>query len=142
MKLVFAATGASGAVYLQRLLARVDSAANEVHLVFSTYAKQVVHEELGQHAAEVVVVVVEQHHVPGFRPAAGHQVVRRQHVAALRVVEGGEGVAARQVAQPFGAGGDENVISTQFGHRLTRLEVERRKQRLPAVQQALDSRQW
>ena len=48
MKLVIAATGASGAIYLQRLLARIDCAANEVHLVFSTYARQVVHEELGQ----------------------------------------------------------------------------------------------
>ena len=48
MKLVLAATGASGAIYLQRLLARIDCAANEVHLVFSTYARQVVHEELGQ----------------------------------------------------------------------------------------------
>ena len=48
MKLVLAATGASGAIYLQRLLARIDCAAHEVHLVFSTYARQVVHEELGQ----------------------------------------------------------------------------------------------
>jgi len=48
MKLVIAATGASGAIYLQRLLARIDCAAHEVHLVFSTYARQVVHEELGQ----------------------------------------------------------------------------------------------
>jgi len=48
MKLVFAATGASGAIYLQRLLQRVDASEHEVHLVFSTYAKQVVHEELGQ----------------------------------------------------------------------------------------------
>ena len=48
MKLVFAATGASGAIYLQRLLQRVDASEHEVHLVFSTYAKQVVHEELEQ----------------------------------------------------------------------------------------------
>ena len=47
MKLVVAATGASGAIYLQRLLARLDVREHEVHLVFSTYARQVVHEELG-----------------------------------------------------------------------------------------------
>ncbi len=48
MKLVIAATGASGAIYLQRLLAQIDPAAHEIHLVFSSYAKQVIHEELGE----------------------------------------------------------------------------------------------
>ena len=48
MKLVIAATGASGAIYLQRLLAQLDPAAHEVHLVFSSYAKQVINEELGE----------------------------------------------------------------------------------------------
>ena len=48
MKLVLAATGASGAIYLQRLLDQLDPAAHEIHLVFSTYAKQVIHEELGE----------------------------------------------------------------------------------------------
>jgi len=47
VKLVIAATGASGAIYLQRLLARLDPSAHEIHLVFSGYAKQVVHEEIG-----------------------------------------------------------------------------------------------
>ncbi len=32
MKLVIAATGASGTVYLQRLLEQIDCEANEVHL--------------------------------------------------------------------------------------------------------------
>jgi len=41
MKLVIAATGASGTIYLQRLLDQIDAAANEVHLVMSGYAKQV-----------------------------------------------------------------------------------------------------
>ncbi len=41
MKLVIAATGASGTVYLQRLLDQIDAAANEVHLVMSAHAKQV-----------------------------------------------------------------------------------------------------
>jgi 4-hydroxy-3-polyprenylbenzoate decarboxylase len=47
MKLVIAATGASGAIYLQRLLAQIDPAAHEIHLVFSGYAKQVIAEEIG-----------------------------------------------------------------------------------------------
>jgi flavin prenyltransferase len=47
MKLVIAATGASGAIYLQRLLAHLDPAAHEIHLVLSSYAKQVIHEEIG-----------------------------------------------------------------------------------------------
>lgn len=47
MKLVIAATGASGAIYLQRLLARLDPQEHELHLVLSGYARQVIHEELG-----------------------------------------------------------------------------------------------
>ncbi|MEP7077520.1 MAG: UbiX family flavin prenyltransferase [Chthoniobacterales bacterium] len=45
MKLVIAATGASGTIYLQRLLAQVDAKANEVHLVMSRHAKQVATQE-------------------------------------------------------------------------------------------------
>jgi 4-hydroxy-3-polyprenylbenzoate decarboxylase len=48
MKLVLAATGASGAIYLQRLLARIDTETHEVHLVLSAYARQVIHEEIGE----------------------------------------------------------------------------------------------
>lgn len=48
MRLVVAATGASGAIYLQRLLHYLDKPEHELHLVFSTYAKQVIHEELGE----------------------------------------------------------------------------------------------
>src|SRR6476620_9157282 len=47
MKLVIAATGASGAIYLQRLLDQIDAQAHEVHLVLSPYARQVINEELG-----------------------------------------------------------------------------------------------
>ena len=46
MKLVIAATGASGTIYLQRLLDQIDCAAHEVHLVLSTHAKQVAKQEL------------------------------------------------------------------------------------------------
>ena len=47
MKLVIASTGASGAIYLQRLLAQIDCAHHELHLVLSPFAKQVIHDELG-----------------------------------------------------------------------------------------------
>jgi len=46
MKLVLAATGASGTIYLQRLLAQIDCGANEVHLVMSGHAKQVAAQEV------------------------------------------------------------------------------------------------
>src|ERR1700741_1726047 len=48
MKLVIAATGASGAIYLQRLLEQIDPRANEVHLVASAHSKQVAKQELGR----------------------------------------------------------------------------------------------
>ena len=47
MKLVIASTGASGAIYLQRLLAQIDCARHELHLVLSPFAKQVIQDELG-----------------------------------------------------------------------------------------------
>ena len=47
MKLVLAATGASGSIYMQRLLDQIDPAAHEVHLVLSGHAKQVAKHELG-----------------------------------------------------------------------------------------------
>jgi flavin prenyltransferase len=46
MKLVIAATGASGTVYLQRLLAQIDFAAHEIHLVMSAHADEVAKQEL------------------------------------------------------------------------------------------------
>ena len=46
MKLVIAATGASGTIYLQRLLQQIDCAANEIHLVMSAHAAQVARQEL------------------------------------------------------------------------------------------------
>jgi 4-hydroxy-3-polyprenylbenzoate decarboxylase len=46
MKLVIAATGASGTIYLQRLLEQIDCSAHEVHLVMSAHARQVAAEEL------------------------------------------------------------------------------------------------
>src|ERR1051325_8708214 len=47
MKLLMAATGASGSIYLQRLLDQIDAASHEVHLVMSSHAKQVAKHELG-----------------------------------------------------------------------------------------------
>lgn len=46
MKLVIAATGASGTIYLQRLLDQIDPLENEVHLVMSAHAKQVAVQEV------------------------------------------------------------------------------------------------
>jgi flavin prenyltransferase len=48
MKLVLAATGASGTIYLQRLLEQLDCDAHEVHLVMSAHAKQVAGQELDE----------------------------------------------------------------------------------------------
>ena len=48
MRLVLAATGASGAIYLQRLIHYLDTAEHELHIVFSPYAKQVIHDEIGE----------------------------------------------------------------------------------------------
>lgn len=46
MKLVIAATGASGTIYLQRLLEQIDASAHDVHLIMSAHAKQVAAEEV------------------------------------------------------------------------------------------------
>ncbi len=46
MKLVLAATGASGTIYFQRLLQAIDPAAHEVHVIMSTHARQVAAEEV------------------------------------------------------------------------------------------------
>jgi 4-hydroxy-3-polyprenylbenzoate decarboxylase len=46
MKLVIAATGASGAIYLQRLLTQIDCSAHEVHMVMSARAHEVAKQEL------------------------------------------------------------------------------------------------
>ena len=48
MKLVIAATAASGTIYLQRLLQQIDCAAHEIHLVMSAHAAQVAKQELEQ----------------------------------------------------------------------------------------------
>jgi len=48
MKLVIASTGASGAIYLQRLLDQIDCNRHEVHLVLSSFGKQVIRDELGE----------------------------------------------------------------------------------------------
>ena len=56
MKLVIAATGASGTIYLQRLLAQIDTSANEVHLVMSAHAKQVAAQEVEDFAVPSGVI--------------------------------------------------------------------------------------
>lgn len=46
MKLLIAITGASGALYAQRLLDNLDPQEHEIHVVMSNYAQQVIAEEL------------------------------------------------------------------------------------------------
>jgi 4-hydroxy-3-polyprenylbenzoate decarboxylase len=46
VKLLVAITGASGALYAQRLLDNLDAREHEIHLVTSNYAQQVIGEEL------------------------------------------------------------------------------------------------
>lgn len=46
MKLVIGATGASGTIYLQRLLEQIDASAHEVHLIMSAHARQVAGQEV------------------------------------------------------------------------------------------------
>src|ERR1700691_1142398 len=46
MKILVAITGASGALYAQRLLDNLDPRAHEIHVVQSNYAQQVIAEEL------------------------------------------------------------------------------------------------
>ena len=46
MKILVAITGASGALYAQRLLDNLDPAQHEIHVVLSNYAQQVIAEEL------------------------------------------------------------------------------------------------
>jgi 4-hydroxy-3-polyprenylbenzoate decarboxylase len=48
MKLVIGSTGASGAVYLQRLLEQLDSTQHEIHLILSPFARQVIRDEIGE----------------------------------------------------------------------------------------------
>lgn len=65
MKLVIAAAGASGAIYLQRLLDRLDPRAHEIHLVLSAHARQVIAEEID--ALRVPAGVIEHADGAGMR---------------------------------------------------------------------------
>ena len=48
MKLVIASSGASGSIYLQRLLDKLPPAGHEIHLVLSRHARQVIAQELDE----------------------------------------------------------------------------------------------
>jgi 4-hydroxy-3-polyprenylbenzoate decarboxylase len=61
MKLVIAATGASGTIYLQRLLEQVDCRAHEVHLVMSAPATEVAKQELDNFAIPRDVLQHSEH---------------------------------------------------------------------------------
>ena len=51
MKIVIGATGASGSIYLQRLLEQINNTEHEVHLVMTAHARQVADHELWYHIA-------------------------------------------------------------------------------------------
>jgi 4-hydroxy-3-polyprenylbenzoate decarboxylase len=65
LKLVIAATGASGAIYLQRLLDRLDAHTHEVHLLLSAHARQVIAEEID--TLRIPDGVIEHADGPGMR---------------------------------------------------------------------------
>src|SRR5438046_8205732 len=46
MKIVIGATGASGSIYLQRLLEQINTSEHEVHLVMTVHAREVADHEL------------------------------------------------------------------------------------------------
>jgi 4-hydroxy-3-polyprenylbenzoate decarboxylase len=64
VKLVVAATGASGAIYLQRLLDHLPREGHEIHLLLSTHARQVIAEEID--ALRVPDDVIEHADGPGM----------------------------------------------------------------------------
>src|SRR6202022_4043860 len=66
MKLVIAATGASGTIYLQRLLEQIDCSAHEVHLVMSAHAKEVAKQEVDKFTVPAGVIQHTENdlHVP------------------------------------------------------------------------------
>ncbi|MBX9742296.1 MAG: UbiX family flavin prenyltransferase [Chthoniobacterales bacterium] len=47
MRIVIAVTGASGALYAQRLLHHLQGKGHELHLIISSYGKQLIQQELG-----------------------------------------------------------------------------------------------
>jgi 4-hydroxy-3-polyprenylbenzoate decarboxylase len=55
MKLMLAGTGASGTIYLQRLLEQIDCAAHQIHLIMSAHAKQVAAQEVDRFSIPVGV---------------------------------------------------------------------------------------
>ena len=74
-------------------------------------------EQLGQHAAHVVVVVVEQHDALAARPRAGHQVVGCQHLhARRRSGSGGRASGPTPSARQRGAGRDGDVVEAVLEH--------------------------
>ena len=64
MKLVIAGSGASGAIYLQRLLDRLDARAHEIHLLLTAHARQVIAEEID--ALRVPEGVIRHEDGPGM----------------------------------------------------------------------------
>src|SRR5438445_11369263 len=106
MKLVLAATGASGSIYLQRLLEQIDSAAHEIHLVMSSHAKQVAKHELGslkmpksivQHAESDLNVP----YVSGSARAAFSNLATRSEERSVGIESGSSDSALLRAAEVF-----------------------------------------
>ena len=72
MKILVAMTGASGAIYAQRLLDNLDPPRHEIHLVLSHYAQAVLAEELpgGLRVPDGVMDARAEKHERARSPAA------------------------------------------------------------------------
>ena len=115
MRFVIAATGASGTIYLQRLLDQIDCTAHEVHLVMSAYARQVAAQEVdrarqdigGPHVAGLPRAEERGDTGPGAE--IQHCVARRVRQFRTRL-----GAILQQdlhllLRQPVGLGGDQVI---------------------------------
>ena len=94
MKFVLAMTGASGSIYMQRLLARLDAKAHEIHLVLSAHARQVAASELPDHR----LVVPEGVHLHDERTMYVPFTSGSTHFDAMAVVPCSMGTLARIAA--------------------------------------------
>ena len=94
MKFVLASTGASGSIYLQRLLARLDPAEHEIHLVLSAHARQVAASELAPGKIHVPSGVHEHDETSMYVPFTSGST----HFDAMVIVPCSMGTLARIAA--------------------------------------------
>ena len=106
MKLVIAATGASGSIYLQRLIEQIDCSAHEVHLVMSAHAEQVAAHELDNFKVPAGVTRHSENdlHVPFVSGSARFDamVILPCSMATIgRIASGASGTALLRAADVF-----------------------------------------